>query len=86
LQHRKFDDVVPLLGLLCVHTPYFSCNPIHGNLRGVRSGDRSGQFCGPPRPIHLLVQVLRHVSTEMWDAPSSWKYICNRVFCRSNYL
>jgi hypothetical protein len=25
---------------------------VHGNL-GVRSGDRGGQFCWPPRPIHL---------------------------------
>jgi hypothetical protein len=50
LQHRKFDDVPPFC-LLCVQTPCFSCNPIRGNLRGVRSGDHSGQFCGPLRPI-----------------------------------
>jgi hypothetical protein len=52
LQHRKFDDVVPLFCLLCVHTPSFSSNLIHENLGRVRFGDRSGQLCWPPRPIH----------------------------------
>jgi hypothetical protein len=46
-QHRKFDDVVPLFCLVCVHPLWFSWKS-----RGVRSGDRSGHFCGPPRPIH----------------------------------
>jgi hypothetical protein len=52
LQNRKFDDVVPLFCLICVRSPCFSCNPTHGNLGRVRSGDRSGQFWWPPRPIH----------------------------------
>jgi hypothetical protein len=52
LQHRKFGDVVPFFCPLCIHTSCFSCKPIHWNLGGVRSGDRSGQFCRPPRPIH----------------------------------
>jgi hypothetical protein len=52
LQHRNFDDAVPLFCLFCAHTPCFSCSLIHGNLE-VRSGDRGGQFCWPPRPIHL---------------------------------
>jgi hypothetical protein len=30
----------------------FFMQPHTFKLRGARSGDRSGQFCGPPRPIH----------------------------------
>jgi hypothetical protein len=53
LQHLKFDYAVRPLCLLCLHTPCFSWIPTHVNLRRVRSGDRGGQFCGSPRPIHL---------------------------------
>jgi hypothetical protein len=44
---EKFDYVVPIFYSLFVRTPYFFIG-----ILGVRSGDRSGQFCGPPRPIH----------------------------------
>jgi hypothetical protein len=39
-----------LFHLLCVYTPCFSCNPMKS--LGVRSGESSDQFSGPPRPIH----------------------------------
>jgi hypothetical protein len=40
-----------LLFTLRSYTMFFMY-PIHGDLWGMRSGDRSGQFCRPPRPIH----------------------------------
>jgi hypothetical protein len=61
--------------------PVFSENP--RKFMKVRSGDRGGQICWPPPPHlsvrDLLIHVLRHVSTEMWGAPSRWKYIWYRV-------
>jgi hypothetical protein len=85
MQYRKFDDIIPLLCVLCVHTPCFSCNNIHSEVRW------------PQWPILLiattnpsvrevLIQVLRHVSTVMLDAPSSCEYVCTRVLCRSDHL
>jgi hypothetical protein len=39
-----------------------------------------------PSGRDLLIQELRHVSTDMLDAPSRWKCICNHISCRSNNL
>jgi hypothetical protein len=76
----------------CVSFPssvYFAfvCHVYHGNL---------GE-CGPVAVVansadhhnqssELLVQVFRHVSTEMLGAPSRWKDICNRVLCLSRRM
>jgi hypothetical protein len=36
-----------------------------------------------PSVNDLLILVLHHVPSEMWGAPSHWKYICNHVLCHS---
>jgi hypothetical protein len=56
----------------------------------VRSGDRRGQFCGPPRPIHRSrnCSFMYSITCRLkcGDAPSRWKCNCNRVLCRSSSI
>jgi hypothetical protein len=79
-----------LFCLLCVHTPSFSFNPHMWKSR--RCLVQWPQWpilqtiMTSPSIRELLIQVLHHVSTEVWGAPPHWMYICNHVLCHSDHL
>jgi hypothetical protein len=84
LQHRKLDGIIPIFWLLCADIPCF-----HGNLGEwgpatavANSADHRDKLINQ----EIARTVLLHVSTEMWRAPSRWKYIYNCVLSGSGYV
>jgi hypothetical protein len=73
-QHQIYNEVIPLISLLCVHTPCFHVAPYIDT--EVKSGDRGGQLSTTTTTMaNPSARELSHMSTDA--APLCGKNICN---------